>query len=58
LPSYAIAVLALLAGWCLLGAGVYLLAGLGWSLVCAAVPFIVLSLILFRGLVHAADTEP
>jgi hypothetical protein len=57
LPPVAAALLALFAGWGLACAGVYLLAGLGWVLVFAGVPFVVVSLILFRGLIHAIDAS-
>ena len=39
----------LVAGTALAVAGVYVLAGLGWSLVAGAVPMLALSLVLLRG---------
>ncbi|SMP71907.1 hypothetical protein [Noviherbaspirillum suwonense] len=53
LPPYAFGLLALVLGWLLLGAGVFLLAGLGWALLCASVPFIGFALVIFRGLTRA-----
>lgn len=45
--------IALLLGWLLACAGVFLLAGLGWSLLCASVPFVGFALVIFRGLTRA-----
>ncbi len=45
--------IALLLGWMLAGAGVLLLAGLGWALLCVSVPFIGVALVIFRGLTRA-----
>jgi hypothetical protein len=46
----ALAVVTLLSGIGLAVGGVYLLAGLGWALIAAAVPFALLSSVLIRGL--------
>jgi len=51
---HAVASLALLAGVGLAVAGVYVLAGLGWALLAGAVPFLLLSAMLIRGLLHVA----
>jgi hypothetical protein len=53
LPPYAIGLLALVLGWSLLAAGVYVLAGLGWALVAGAAPFIVFAVVIFRGVARA-----
>ena len=49
----AVALLALLAGMGLVIAGVYLLAGLGWSLIAGAVPLLALAFVIQRGLHRA-----
>lgn len=53
LTPQAVAWLALLAAGGLLIAGVYLLAGLGWSLIAGAVPLLLLALTIQRGLRRA-----
>lgn len=53
LSPLALALMAALAACALMVAGVYLLAGLGWSLIAAAAPLFLLALILLRGLSHA-----
>jgi len=52
-PPYAVGLLALVLGWLMLSAGVYELAGRGWALICASVPFVFLAVVIFRGLAHA-----
>ena len=49
----AIALLALLFGMGLVVAGVYLLAGLGWSLIAGSVPLWALAFVIQRGLNRA-----
>lgn len=48
-----LALLALLIGMGLVIAGVYLLAGLGWSLIAGAVPLLALAFVIQRGLHRA-----
>jgi len=48
-----IAASCLIAGTCLCVAGVYVLAGPGWALIAAAVPTLLLSVVLLRGLINA-----
>lgn len=48
-----VAVTAAVLGCGLLLAGVFVLLGLGWALVSAAVPFLLLSLVIVRGLSRA-----
>lgn len=48
-----VAVLALLVGAGLAVMGVYLLAGPGWALIASAVPMLLLSIIIFRGMQRA-----
>lgn len=55
LIPYAVAAAALIGGWSLACAGVYMLAGPAWALICAAVPPTALGLILFRGLTNASN---
>lgn len=49
----AIAPISLLAGVGLSVAGVYVLAGIGWALLAGAFPFLLLSVVLIRGLIRA-----
>ncbi|MGI4846843.1 MAG: hypothetical protein ACRYGK_01705 [Janthinobacterium lividum] len=53
LPPYAVGLLALALGWSLVAAGVFLLAGLGWALISGAAPFVVLAIVIFRGIARA-----
>jgi hypothetical protein len=53
LPPYAVGLLALVLGWSLLAAGVYLLAGPGWALISSAPPFVVFAAVIFRGISRA-----
>ena len=48
-----VAVMALLAGCGLAIAGIYLLAGLGWSLIAGAAPLLLFAFLLLRGLQRA-----
>ena len=43
-------ILAAAMGFGLAAAGIYILAGLGWALIALAVPFLILSLVIVRGL--------
>lgn len=52
-----VALLSLVLGAGLAVAGIYLLAGLGWSLIGGAVPMLLLSLVILRGL-HRAKENP
>lgn len=49
----ALAVVCCLAGIGLAVGGVYVLAGLGWSLLAGAAPLLLLSALIFRGLMRA-----
>lgn len=52
IPPPAVASVALLTGIGLLVSGVFVLAGLGWALLAAAVPFFTLAGVIFRGLIR------
>lgn len=52
IPPSAIGVLAVLVGWGLVSGGVYLLAGLAWTLICASAPLLLFAFFLFRGLIR------
>ena len=53
LTPHAVATLALLSGIGLAVAGVYVLAGTGWALLAGALPLLLLSAVLIRGLIRA-----
>lgn len=48
--AIALTVLAFTAGTGLVVAGIYVLQGLGWALITASVPFLVLTVVLVRGM--------
>lgn len=52
-----VAVSTALVGTGLAVGGVFLLAGLGWALVAASIPFIGVSAVIFRGLTSADHVE-
>ncbi len=47
-----VALLAAVFGFCLLTGGVYFLAGIGWAMIVLAIPCLLLSTVLVRGLLN------